>query len=110
MPLRKRTYRARVWLNDQEYRAYRSAVKQSGLTQETFLRQLITGYVPRPAPPMDYHRMIRELNSIGNNLNQIAAVANSNGYINIEEYRQAISALRNSLTNIQKAVELPERR
>lgn len=110
MPLRKRTYRARVWLNDQEYRAYRSAVKQSGLTQETFLRQLITGYVPRPAPPMDYHRMIRELNSIGNNLNQIAAVANSNGYINIEEYRQAVACLRRVLSEIQTAIALPERR
>ena len=108
--MRKRTYRARVWLDDKEYKAYRTAVKQSGLTQETFLRQLITGYIPCPAPPLDYHKMIQELNAIGNNLNQIAAVANSKGYINIEEYRQAISALRNSLTNIQKAVELPERR
>ena len=97
-------------MDDQEYRAYLSAVNQSGLTQETFRRQLITGYVPRPAPPMDYHRMIRELNSIGNNLNQIAAVANSNGYINIEEYRKAVAYLRRVLSEIQTAIALPERR
>ena len=73
--MRKRNVAILFRLNKKEAEALDKKVKKSGLNREAYLRQLISGVVPRDAPPPDYYAMIRELHKIGNNLNQIAQKA-----------------------------------
>ncbi len=44
---------------------------------DPFIRSLIMGISIRPRPPDEYGALLRELSAIGNNINQIARIANS---------------------------------
>ena len=98
-----------VHLNDKEYQALMKKVKKTGLSRETCLRQLMNGYTPKELPPPDYHGMMRELNAIGNSINQIAARANATGFFLAEEYAGYMDEFRDAVLNIQRAVTQPEK-
>lgn len=107
--MRKRSIPVWVRLNEQEHRHLTAKVKQSGLSQEAFIRALISGYVPKPLPPLDYYAMMRELHAIGNNLNQLAAKAHTTGHLNSVMFQEEADHLRHAVQQIQAAVMEPER-
>ena len=51
-------------------------MQKAGLSQEAYLRLLISGQRPKELPPIEYHALLRQLYAIGVNMNQIAARAN----------------------------------
>lgn len=107
--MRKRNIQVMVHLNSKEYQDLMKKVKKTGLSRETYLRQLMNGYVPKELPPPDYLGMMRELNAIGNSINQIAARANATGFFLAEEYAGYMDEFRNAVLNIQRAVTQPEK-
>lgn len=76
----KRNIKITFRLNAKEHQRLKKNVKKTGLSQETYIRTLLAGYAPKELPPPDYHSMMRELNAIGNSINQIAARANATGF------------------------------
>ncbi len=108
--MRKRGIRVQVWLNKEEKAKLQVSAKKAGLSQETYLRILINGYVPKELPPPDYYSMMRELHAIGSNLNQIAARTNATGHIDRTVFQYEANRLRKALLDIQTAVTSPERR
>ncbi len=106
----KRSIKITFRLNIQECQLLKKQVKKSGLSQESYLRTLINGYVPKELPPPDYYTMIRELHAIGSNLNQIAAKANATGHIDRTAFQYEANRLRKAVLDIQAAVTSPERR
>ncbi len=108
--LRKRSIRVQVWLNKEEKAKLEASAKKAGLSQETYLRALINGYVPKELPPPDYYAVMKELHAIGNNLNQIAARANAIGHIDRTTFQYEANWLRKAVLDIQTAVTSPERR
>lgn len=107
--MRKRNIPIIVRLNAGERRHLAEQVKKTGLPQETFIRTLISGYVPKALPLPDYHTMMLELHAIGNNLNQIAAKANATGHIDRAVFQYEANKLRREVQEIKAAVTLPER-
>jgi hypothetical protein len=107
--MRKRNFRAQVWLNRDEILKLQANSEKVGLSQEGYLRTLINGYIPKALPPPDYHTMMRELHAIGNNLNQIAAKANATGHIDKTVFQYEANKLRREVQEIKKAVTSPER-
>lgn len=108
--MRKRDVHIQFWLDRKEAEHLEKLVKKSGLGREAYLRQLIKGVIPRDAPPPDYHKMMRELYRIGNNLNQIAAKAHTLQVMDIQRYDRAVQEFRTAVHTITEAVVLPERR
>ncbi len=108
--MRKRDIRAQVWLNEAESQRLRDNAKRTGLSQENYLRSMINGYTPKELPPVDFFNLIRELRAIGGNINQLAAKANTTGYVNEASFEREAAHLRKAILEIQKAVTLPERR
>lgn len=94
-------------LNEQEAEAFRERVKRSGLTQESYLRQVISGKMPRDAPPPDYYAMMKELHGIGNNLNQIAQKAHVLNVIDVQRYDRDMRKFQETVRLITEAVILP---
>ena len=80
------------------------AVKESGLSRAAYIRSLIRNLIPIAKPPPDYFKMMRELHSIGNNLNQIAARANATGDIDAARYERNVAELRRVTSKITEAV------
>lgn len=108
--MRKRNIQIIVRLNAKEQQNLARQVKKSGLTQESYIRTLINGYVPKELPLPDYYAMMRELHAIGSNLNQIAVRANAIGHIDRTVFQYEANRLRKALLDIQAAVTSPERR
>ena len=105
----KRSIKITVRLNVKENQKLKRDVKRTGLSQETYIRTLLDGYAPKEMPPPDYHAMMRELNAIGNSINQIAARANTTGFFLTEEYAGYMREFRSAVLSIQKAVTQPEK-
>ena len=107
--MRNRDIHIQFWLNRREAEALKRKAKKCHLTQAAYVRFLITGYIPRESPPLEYYSLIRELRAIGNNINQIAKIANITGQIDSAAYQQDASALYRTILKIQEAVLLPDK-
>lgn len=107
--MRKRNVAILFRLNRKEAEALDKKVKKSGLSREAYLRQLISGVVPRDAPPPDYYSMMRELHKIGNNLNQITQKAHTLNVIDVQRYDRDMRKFEETVRLITEAVILPER-
>jgi hypothetical protein len=83
----------RLTETEKEYLKKQAAI--TGFKIEPFVRSLIMNSKLRPRPPDEYGKIIRELSAIGNNVNQIARVANSLGKINYHELEKMQVALDN---------------
>ncbi len=105
--MRKRNIPFLFRLNEQEAEAFRDRVKRSGLTQEAYVRQVISGKIPRDAPPPDYYAMMKELHKIGNNLNQIAQKAHVLNVIDVQRYDRDMKKFEETVRLITEAVILP---
>jgi hypothetical protein len=77
--MRKRSNRVVFYLDDKELKYLNKNCAVSGMRREQFLRQMIMGVELKPRPPDSYKELTRELSAIGNNINQIAHLANSTG-------------------------------
>lgn len=104
----KRNIKITFRLNAKEHQRLKKNVKKTGLSQETYIRTLLDGYAPKELPSPDYHSMMRELNAIGNSINQIAARANATGFFLAEEYAMYMQEFRRTALAIQRAVTQPE--
>ncbi len=83
-------YQLHVILNEKEYRHFMAQLQASGLSRSAFIRNLITGTDIRPRPPDEYTALLRELSAIGNNINQLARIANSDKRISTDMLEEII--------------------
>ncbi len=107
MPDKRFTKQISLWLTEAELARLDLLVSRSGLSRRAYLRHLIKGVIPADRPPLDYFVMMRELHSIGNNLNQIARQAYATGVIDEARYKRNIAKLDEAIKRITAAVELP---
>lgn len=59
--MRKRRHQVIFRLTDDEFERLKKRVADTGLTTEAFLRQLISGRVPKALPPAEYYAMMQEV-------------------------------------------------
>lgn len=84
----------KAYLGEKEYEHLCYLCEKSGFSKSKVIRMLINFKVLKEAPTVDYVTLIREIRAAGNSLNQLAAVANSKGWSNASEIRNAILSLR----------------
>jgi len=84
----------KVYLDETEYERLGYLCRKTGLSKSKLVRMMINFKVLKEAPTVDYVTLIREMRAAGNSLNQLAAVANSRGWSNANEIRNAILSLR----------------
>lgn len=65
----------------EELRICRKKAKRACLSEGGLIRLLLKGYEPREKPDERFYDVMRELSAIGNNINQLAAKANTLGFI-----------------------------
>lgn len=92
--MRKRNRHISVWMNDTEYRHLKTQAETAGMGIDPFIRTLVSGVNLRPHPPKEYAELLRQLSGIGNNLNQIAHIANSKQDISPDSLEDAIRLTR----------------
>ena len=102
--MNNRNYEIKVRLTQAEMVHLTRLVSTSGLSREAYLRKLISGVVPREAPPPDFFSMVRELHYIGNNLNQIAMKAHALNAIDAKHYDDSVLLFEEAVQKILSAV------
>ena len=102
--MKNRNYEIKVRLTQAEMVHLTRLVCTSGLSREAYLRKLISGVVPREAPPPDIFAMMRELHYIGNNLNQIAMKAHALNVIDAKHYDDSVLLFEEAVQKILSAV------
>lgn len=107
--MRKRDVHVQLWLNQKEAEALSRNAERCRLTQSAYLRHLIMGYIPREAPPLDYHAMMRQIFHAGRSLNQIAIKAHVLNVIDAQRYDESVRMLENTILKIEDAVIVPQK-
>lgn len=88
-------------LNETEYAHLKRLSETCGLKLEPTIRSLIMGADLKPRPPEVYAELLRQVAAIGNNINQIARVANGTGRVRQTE----IDALQDMLSEVWRLVK-----
>ena len=96
--MNKRIYEIKVRLAADEMAYLNQLVAAAGLSRETYLRMVISGVVPKEAPPPDFWAMMRELHAIGNNLNHVLNA------IDAKHYDEGVRLFQDAVQNILSAV------
>lgn len=86
--MRKREKAILCWLNEKEYEHLKKQAGTSGLTVSALIRKLIMGQEIRQRPPAEMPELLRQMSAIGNNINQIAKVANSSKFVRQEDIKE----------------------
>lgn len=67
--------------------------KDSGLTMTAIISKLIIGYDIQPLKTDELLRIYKELNHIGNNINQIAHIANCENHLSADKINEAVDLM-----------------
>lgn len=108
--MRNRNHSFLIRLNDEEFAILNEKTEKSRLPREVFVRKILKDGIVREAPPADYPKLLRSLSQIGNNLNQMAATANTVHFINPRELNQAISNLKHTMKQIHCSFQIPDQK
>lgn len=80
-----------------------------GVNQSTLLRMLLKGYRPKEKPDADFYMVMRELHAIGNNINQLAAKANAQGWVDAPLLEQEQRRWSSFILAVEEKYLRPER-
>ena len=92
-----------VRLSPKEKEHLKAQATACALKMEPYIRKLIMGSVIRPRPPDEYVRLLREINAIGNNINQIAHIANAEQHISESKINEVLH-LQNEIMRMVRSV------
>ena len=92
-----------VRLSQKEKEHLKAQAAACALKMEPYIRKLIMGSVIRPRPPDEYVRLLREINAIGNNINQIAHIANAERNISKDKIEEVLN-LQNDIMRLVRSV------
>ena len=77
----KRTVKKQFWLSRDEAQELQKKAKRTCLSEAALFRLLVRGFEPKEKPDARFYEAMRQLSAIGNNINQLAAKANTLGFI-----------------------------
>lgn len=93
----RRNIKIDLRLNEQEMERLRRDVARSGWSREKYLRALIEHSSIREMPSMDLISVLRNLQQINNNMNQVALIANAKGFVDTAAYWENVELLKETM-------------
>ena len=86
--MRKRNIQKIVRFSRDEAQDLQKKAKKACLSEAGLIRLLLRGYEPREKPDERFYDVMRELSSIGNNINQLAVKANALGFVDAPQLKK----------------------
>ena len=107
---RRRNKAVTVRMNETEYADFQNKVEESGLSQQAYIISAVRGATITPSDEIavlkeiskTFAEFVKQIRGMGTNLNQMAHVANGQGYLPGEE---ALTRLSDQLGNMRKESE-----
>lgn len=107
--MRSRRIKKQIWLNDDEDYIMKCKSEAVGMNSSDYIRHLIVGYKPKEKPPEQFYEDIKSIRMIGNNLNQIARIANAKGIVDVPHLRKEIDKLDQLIIDIKSKYLRPDK-
>ena len=98
-----RTREIKVRMSDDEFDLLNEKVQECGMSREKFIRLVLSDYQPKQLPPIEYFKLIKELNGNGNNLNQLTKLTYLQG-IDISRLNDVLNTHERILLELDKQV------
>lgn len=106
--MRVRERQIKIYTTFEEYKDIKQRADKSGLTMSDYIRNRSIGYELKEKPPLEFYEALKQIRAVGNNLNQIARLANATGIIDELSYKKQYDELNNLIIDIKKKYLLPE--
>ena len=100
----QRTIKIDLRLSESEAAALNRDVKKAGISREAYLRSLIRQMPLKEKPPMDLLEVLKNLQQINNNMNQVAVKANAKGFVDTASYWQNVRWLQEIISKLMEVI------
>ncbi len=99
--LKKRKFDLR--LSEDEFDDLTMKAEKARLTKSALVRRAVKGLEVKEAPSVDVRSLMVDIIRVGNNLNQIAVVANAQELVDVPLLRKTIGEVQTALKTITQA-------
>ena len=107
--MRKRNIQKIVRFSRDEAQDLQKKAKKACLSEAGLIRLLLRGYEPREKPDERFYDVMRELSSIGNNINQIAVKANALGFVDAPQLKKEAERWHKFQADIERTYLRPDK-
>ena len=105
----KRTVKKQFWFSKAEAQDLKKKAKKACLTEAALIRLLLRGYEPREKPDERFYDAMRELSAIGNNINQLAAKANTLGFVDAPQLKKEAERWHKFQADVERTFLRPDK-
>lgn len=107
--MRKRNIQKIVRFSRDEAQDLQKKAKKACLSEAGLIRLLLRGYEPRKKPDERFYDVMRELSSIGNNINQLAVKANALGFVDAPQLKKEAERWHKFQADIERTYLRPDK-
>lgn len=107
--MRKRNIQKIVRFSRYEAQDLQKKAKKACLSEAGLIRLLLRGYEPREKPDERFYDVMRELSSIGNNINQLAVKANALGFVDAPQLKKEAERWHKFQADIERTYLRPDK-
>ena len=107
--MRKRNIQKIVRFSRDEAQDLQKKAKKACLSEAGLIRLLLRGYEPRENPDERFYDVMRELSSIGNNINQLAVKANALGFVDAPQLKKEAERWHKFQADIERTYLRPDK-
>ena len=107
--MRKRNIQKIVRFSRDEAQDLQKKAKKACLSEAGLIRLLLRGYEPREKPDERFYDVMRELSSIGNNINQLAVKANALGFVDAPQLKKEAELWHKFQADIERTYLRPDK-
>ena len=107
--MRKRNIQKIVRFSRDEAQDLQKKAKKACLSEAGLIRLLLRGYEPREKPDERFYAVMRELSSIGNNINQLAVKANALGFVDAPQLKKEAERWHKFQADIERTYLRPDK-
>ena len=100
----RRTVKIDLRLTESEAATLNRDVKKAGVSREAYLRSLIRKMPLKEKPPVDVIDILKNLQQINNNMNQIAVKANAKGFVDTASYWENVRWLKDTVRKLMEVM------
>lgn len=107
--MRKRNIQKIVRFSRDEAQDLQKKAKKACPSEAGLIRLLLRGYEPREKPDERFYDVMRELSSIGNNINQLAVKANALGFVDAPQLKKEAERWHKFQADIERTYLRPDK-
>lgn len=107
--MKRRTVKKQFWFSRDEAQDLARKAKKTCLTEAALVRLLVRGYEPKERPDERFYDVMRQLYSIGNNINQLALQANSLSFVDAQKLQKEAERWHKFQADVERQFLRPEK-